>query len=218
VGLAGSSAIVTATLRALSAFYGIKIRKEIVPNLVLSAETEELGIKAGLQDRVIQAYEGCMYMNFDRQLMEEKGYGKYVALDPGLLPNIYIAYKTDLSKVSGTVFNDLRERYDRGDGQTVATLQEIAALADEGKKALEERDYDTLHQLINRNFDLRRSILNIDEHNLRLVEVARECGASAKFPGSGGSIVGTYPSEEVLKKLIIEMNKLKVRVIKPFIS
>ena len=115
VGLAGSSAIITATFRALMDFYGVEIPLEVLPTLVLSAETDELGIQAGLQDRVIQAYEGCVYMDFDKAHMEAKGYGKYERLDPSLLPMLYIAYKTDLSKVSGKVHNSLRARYDAGD-------------------------------------------------------------------------------------------------------
>ncbi|MDW7681555.1 MAG: GHMP kinase, partial [bacterium] len=63
VGLAGSSAIITATMRALMCFYGVEIPQEILPNIILSAETEELNINAGLQDRVIQVYEGCVYMD-----------------------------------------------------------------------------------------------------------------------------------------------------------
>ena len=35
-------------------------------------------LQAGLQDRVIQTYEGCMYMDFDRDLLEQRGYGDYV--------------------------------------------------------------------------------------------------------------------------------------------
>ena len=66
VGLAGSSAIITATMKALLEFYQVEIPNEILPNLVLSVETEELGIKAGLQDRVIQTYEGCVFMDFVR--------------------------------------------------------------------------------------------------------------------------------------------------------
>lgn len=38
-----------------------KLPKEELPGLILSAETE-LGITAGLQDRVIQVYEGMVYM------------------------------------------------------------------------------------------------------------------------------------------------------------
>ncbi len=42
------------------------------PNLVLAAE-EELGITAGLQDRVVQVYGGVVYMDFDRGLMARSG-------------------------------------------------------------------------------------------------------------------------------------------------
>jgi glucuronokinase len=45
------------------------------PNLVLSAE-EELGITAGLQDRVVQVYGGVVYMDFDRDHMQAHGYGR----------------------------------------------------------------------------------------------------------------------------------------------
>jgi glucuronokinase len=51
------------------------------PNLVLSVERDELGINAGLQDRVIQTYTGLMYMDFGRELMSSRGYGDYVRLD-----------------------------------------------------------------------------------------------------------------------------------------
>ena len=65
VGLAGSSAIIVATLRCLMEFYDVQIPIEAQPSLVLSVEKEELGIAAGLQDRVIQVYEGLVYMDFD---------------------------------------------------------------------------------------------------------------------------------------------------------
>ena len=64
VGLAGSSAIIVATLRCLMEFYGVDIPQRVQPSLVLSVETEELGIAAGLQDRVIQVYEGVVFMDF----------------------------------------------------------------------------------------------------------------------------------------------------------
>ncbi len=64
VGLAGSSAIVTAALRALMDFFTLDIPREHQANLILSAETEELGITAGLQDRVAQVYDGLVYMEF----------------------------------------------------------------------------------------------------------------------------------------------------------
>lgn len=218
VGLAGSSAIVTATMKALIEFYGVKIPREVLPNLILSVETEELGINAGLQDRVIQVFEGCLYMDFDKSITEKTGFGKYVPINTSKLPNLYIAYNTDLSKVSGAVFNDMHARYALGDQEVKDTLNEIASLAEEGKKAIENKEFDVLHELINRNFDLRKSIIHVSDQNLEMVSTARKCGASAKFTGSGGAIIGTYPDERVLKKLLIEMNKMKIRVIKPFIN
>lgn len=218
IGLAGSSAIITAAMRALMQFYEVEIPLPVLPNLVLAVETKELGINAGLQDRVIQAYEGCVYMDFDKALMARQGYGTYERLDPGLLPKLYMAYKTDQSKVSGAVLSDIKSRYDKGDPEVIETLAEIASLAEQGKVAIAAGDVKTLNRLINRNFDLRRKIMQISASNLELIETARACGASSKFTGSGGSIIGIYADDEMLTKLIVEMKKIGARVIKPYVE
>jgi glucuronokinase len=80
--MAGSSAIITACWRALMAFYQVEIPKHLLPSLVLSVENEELGIPAGLQDRVIQSYEGLVFMDFNRASIEKLGHGIYEELDP----------------------------------------------------------------------------------------------------------------------------------------
>ncbi|HEX9017282.1 MAG TPA: GHMP kinase, partial [Chloroflexota bacterium] len=91
VGLAGSSAIVTATIRCLADFFGVQIPRPVLPNLILSVELEELGIGAGLQDRVIQVYEGAVFMDFEKSRMERDGFGLYCAIDPELLPPLFVA-------------------------------------------------------------------------------------------------------------------------------
>lgn len=217
VGLAGSSAIIIATMRALMQFYNVKIPLEILPNLALAAEKDELGINAGMQDRVIQSYEGCVYMNFDKQIMEEKKHGVYEPIDPALLPKLYIAYKVALGKVSGKVLNDIRTRYDKGDTLVIDTLNQIASLAEKGKEAILQQDYDTLFDLMNENFDLRCKIMNISESNMQLIRTARSCGASATFTGSGGSIIGMYTDNEMLNKLVVKLKSLDARVIKPYL-
>lgn len=216
VGLAGSSAIVTATVRALMKYYDVSIPQEILPNIILSAEVDELGINAGLQDRVAQVYEGCVFMDFDQSQMQEKGHGIYERIDPSLLPNLYLAYKTDLSKVSGAVFNNVKARFEKGDEEVIRIIKEIADLAEEGKRIIQQKNYKSLNELINRNFDLRCKIMNISDSNMELVETARRCGASAKFTGSGGSIIGIYENDEVLNKLVIELKKINARVVKPY--
>lgn len=218
IGLAGSSAIITATMRALMRFYEVDIPLEILPSVVLSAETDELGITAGLQDRVVQSYEGCVYMNFDRHIMEERGHGDYQRLDPGLLPPLFIAYRQQLKKVSGVVLNDLRTRWEAGDTFVHETLGQIAGCAEAGREALERHDASRLKTLIDRNCDLRRSVVKMSAGNNELVDTARNCGACATFTGSGGAVIGLYESEEMLTRLIVEFRKINARVIRPYIS
>lgn len=217
VGLAGSSAIITATFRALIKYYNVKIKKEILPNLILATETNGLNINAGLQDRVIQVYEGCVYMNFNKNILENRKHGVYERIDPQLLPKLFIAYKVSLSKVSGTVLNDVKTRFEKGDTFVIDKLNQIADKAERGKETILNGDFQTLNSLINENFDLRKKIMNISESNLEMIDVARNCGASAKFAGSGGSIIGLYTDDEMLTRLIIELKKLNARVIKPYI-
>ncbi|CAG6007621.1 unnamed protein product [Menidia menidia] len=98
VGLAGSSAIVSATLKCLMKFYNITeddLPRPIRANFILNVETDELFITAGLQDRVVQVYEGLIYMDFSKRLMEEQGYGNYVSMDMSELPPFWLAYLSD---------------------------------------------------------------------------------------------------------------------------
>lgn len=217
VGMSGSSAIVVALFRALMQFYKVEIPLQYLPQLVMVTETEELGITAGLQDRVIQCYEGCVYMDFDKTLIQNQGFGKYEKINPALLPKLYVAYNTNLSKVSGKVHSDVRTRYDRGETEVIDTLAAIAQKAEDGQKALIEGRPNDLHQLMNENFDLRCKIYNVPESNKRLINAARACGASAKFAGSGGTIIGIYHDDDMLNKLFVELRKHNARVIKPFI-
>ncbi len=218
VGLSGSSAIIVAVFRALMAFYEVEIPLPVLPNLVLGSEMDELGITAGLQDRVIQCYEGCVYMDFDREIMDKQGHGNYEPLDPRLLPKLYIAYDTDLGKQSGRVHNDVRARWLKGDKKVVQTLADIADVARQGREAITNHQTTLLHELVNRNFDLRTQIYTISDRNLALIRAARACGASASFTGSGGSIIGVYEDDAMLNQLFVELKKLNARVIKPFIS
>ena len=72
VGLAGSSAIITAFLRAVFSFYGLdgkameqlELTRDKLPAFVLSIESDELGITAGLQDRVVQVRLPLTEMRF----------------------------------------------------------------------------------------------------------------------------------------------------------
>lgn len=204
VGLAGSSAIVIATLRALMQFYDVAIPETVQPSLALSVERDELGISAGLQDRVIQTYEGCVYMDFAKERMtEQQGYkcGVYERLDPALLPPLYIAYSTEESEPTEATHGPLGDRYRRGDPVVLAAMQQFAELAAEARRVLLAREPEQLKPLMDANFDLRRTIMDLAPGHIRMVETARAAGASAKFAGSGGAIIGTYAGDAMFAEL-----------------
>jgi glucuronokinase len=215
LGLGGSSAIITASLRALCQYYGIEIPLPVQANLALETETRELNVPAGLQDRVIQAYHGLVYMDFSRDLIEGRGYGEYERLDPGLLPNVYVGARTELSEGTEVFHSNLRERWRRGDPDVVEAMRTWAGYAEEGRACLLRRDYVRLGELINANFDLRAKIYQIDRGNLDMVHAAREAGATSTFAGSGGAIVGTYEDEATFDRLTESLKPLGVSVIKP---
>ncbi|MFN7564948.1 MAG: mevalonate kinase, partial [Prosthecobacter sp.] len=215
VGMAGSSAIITACWRALMEFYQVEIPKHLVPSLVLSVENDELGIPAGLQDRVIQTYEGVVFMDFNRASVEKLGHGIYEEIDPSLLPPVYVAYTTQLSEGTEVFHNDIRGRWNRGEREVVSAMYHWAGLAHRVKDMILEGRGREIGPLLNENFDLRRRLYKISQGNIDMVEAAREVGASAKFTGSGGAIVGTYEDDAMFEKLRAVLEPMKVAVIKP---
>lgn len=215
VGMAGSSAIITACLRALMRFYQVDIPKPVQPALILSVENDELAIPAGLQDRVIQVYEGVVFMDFNRELLQRDGHGRYEELDPRLLPPLYVAYRTDLAEGTEVFHNDIRGRFNRGDPAVVEAMRYWADLAEEVRALLLAGNGHAIGPLLDRNFNKRREIYQISEGNIRMVETARSVGASAKFTGSGGAIVGTYADEAMYTRLVRALEPLGVQVLQP---
>ena len=218
VGLAGSSAIVTATWRALMKFFKVEISKPDLPNWILSTERDELSISAGLQDRVAQVYENLVYMDFDREKLESNGHGDYEYVDADLLPRIYLAYKVRLSEISGIVHSNLRQHWERGDQEVVDAMQEFANLTDQARECLWRNDPKSFGEILDANFDLRLKIMPVSDANIELVETARSCGASAKFAGSGGAIVGTFKDDVMFDQLSKRLTQLGCRVIQPAIT
>ena len=217
LGLAGSSAIITACMKALMEFYHIRIPKPQLANLILSVETEELDIGAGLQDRVAQVYEEPVFMDFEEGFFRRHGYGQYETFDPGLLRNLYIAYRTDLSEGSEVIHNDLRKRFNQGDRKVIEAMSRFAEITEEARTCLRDNNYNQLAHLLDANFALRKSIMQIDRRNMAMVELARELGSPAKFTGSGGAIIGIYENEEMYQRLQEKLNGHHIEILKPAI-
>ncbi|XP_035478456.2 glucuronokinase with putative uridyl pyrophosphorylase [Scophthalmus maximus] len=206
VGLAGSSAIVSATLKCLMEFYNITdndLPKPVRANFILNVETDELFITAGLQDRVVQVYEGLVCMDFSKKLMEEQGYGNYVSMDMSNLPLFWLAYLSDPSD-SGRIHSNIRQRWLSGEPQVVEAMNTFAELTDQARSALQDRDWSRLAQLMDQNFELRRSVYTDDclgPGNLKMVLLGKQFGSAVKLPGSGGAVVGLCLDQDRLVEM-----------------
>jgi len=224
VGLSGSSAICSAMLKALECFYGVKVPEEDAPTLVMCAERDELGIACGLQDRVAQMYNGVVFMDFDRELVESTGHGRYERLYPAaanlgpLLSRLYIAYDPNRAEESGKAHKKVKRLFQENNADVHAAMREFADIAQQGREAILSGAFDKLPPLVNANFDLRDRIFNVAEENRRMVMTARKSGASAKFAGSGGAIVGTFEDGAQFERLRADLAEIGCTIFVPAIA
>ena len=221
VGMAGSSAIIVAVLRCLMEFYAVEIPLEAQPSFVLSIEKEKLGITAGLQDRVVQVYEGLVYMDFHKakeRIVDGLPCYQYEPMSPALLPSLYLAYHDSLSEPTEIFHNDIRGRFNNGDPKVVKAMVDLAEITEQGRAALLEKDAGRLARLMDDNFDVRRCIYKLPSWQIQMVELARQCGASANFAGSGGATIGVYHGEAMFVELGAKLATIGCRVIRPRIE
>lgn len=208
VGLAGSSAIVIATARALAALHEVALSERTLAEFALAVEVEELGIAAGLQDRVAQAYGGLTYMDF-------AGPGRYERLNPALLPPILVAWRAETAEESHDVHGRLRERFGDGDPLVRAGMRELADLARGAREALLGGDREQLCRCVDGSYDVRARMMTLDPRHVEMVTTARDCGAAANYTGSGGAIVAVCADADHRARLQRELHGIACATLTP---
>ena len=193
VGLGGSSALVIAALRALARLHATTIGADVLPQLALAIETDELGIAAGLQDRVVQTYGGLMHMDFATH--------SYERLEPALLPPLFVAWHPSAGGASGAAHAGVRARFERGERRIVQAMRTLAQLAHGAKTALEASDHAAFAAALDAGYDVRASIFDLDPRHTAMIEHARALGLPATYTGSGGAIAGIAADHAAVAEL-----------------
>ena len=150
-------------------------------------------------------------MDFARDRMVDVGglpCGVYEPLDPSLLRTLYLAFSTAMSEPTEATHDPLSERYHKGDPDVLAAMDKFAELTVQARQALIDGDAAELSRLMDENFNTRRQICDLSPGHVEMIEVARNVGASAKFAGSGGAIVGVYQGEPMFAALQRELNRI----------
>jgi glucuronokinase len=189
VGLAGSSAIVIATLRAFAvanrdATWSAMLTTDPdkLATMALSVEADELGIGAGLQDRLVQSHGVAIAMDFATTTPTTRPLGSV----PG---RFLIAYRPAGAEPGGALHNRLRSDFERDQGATRSIMSAIGAQGRLAAAAIDAADSSALGAAMDRTLELRAELLPLDHHLLAAAATVRAHGGHVNWTGSGGAIV-----------------------------
>jgi len=187
VGLAGSTAIVIATVRALAAQHSdttwsgdLMGEPTALAEFALSVETDELGLTAGIQDRLVLAHDAPLAMDFSS--------GHHRALDR-VPARCFVAYRTDAAEISDRVHRSLRDDHDDDVGDTRDLLDAIAAAGREAAEAIDRSDVDALGVAVDRTLALRSELVELHPAMIAVARTIRDHGGHANWTGSGGAVI-----------------------------
>ncbi len=186
VGLAGSSAIVIATLELCAEVSAVTCAPMQIASLAHTVERVDLGIAGGWQDQLVQSHQCTALMEF----ADPKQLEVVSVTDDRDIP-MYLAFSADAAEPSGHSHRSLQSR--RDDPDVRQFMEALAECAREAAIAATAGDVHRLKDSIDTTFDLRQEVMDIAPTHAAMVAAAQKLGASANFAGSGGAIIGVLP-------------------------
>ena len=202
-GMAGSTALLVALLRAILAWQGDHPGLYPLAEMARYIELNHLGVVCGYQDAYMATFGGLNYMDFrGKQFYRQAEAELFATIEPldGHVTSLpFLLAYTGVQHASGEVHKPIRERWLEGEPQVVRAYERITEIARMGKKALLLEDWETLGALMNENHAIQRDLGGSGPENERLIEAALAAGApGAKLAGAGhgGTIIALWPYEE----------------------
>jgi glucuronokinase len=184
VGLAGSSALVIAALRASG---NAPEDALALADLALSIERDDLGIVAGLQDRAVQAFEAPVLVDLVADQTVR-------VLTPSAPLEFVVVWRVALGADSGD-YHAARPAVGS------AAVQELARIARGAAAAFEAGDASALANLMALSADVRREVAPLPPGHDSLAEAVHRAGFSPNSTGSGGAVVAVVTERSRLTEL-----------------
>jgi mevalonate kinase len=197
-GLGSGAAVSTALVRALATFIGHPLSRAEVSGLVFEVEKIHHGTPSGIDNTVV-AYEQPLY------------FVRMATSGPQLMsvgaPFTLLIADTGLPSPTKRLVGRVREGWQRDRARYDSLFRQIGDIAREAYRSIQTGDIDALGPLMDKNHALLIQ-LEVSSPTLnRLVDVAREAGASgAKLSGAGQggnmlALVDPEVAEDVAKTL-----------------
>lgn len=202
-GLAGSTALAVALLKALLAWQDEFPNSYRLAEMARYIELNHLKVVCGYQDAYMCTFGGLNYMDFrGKQFYREAEAELMATIEPlapytRLLP--FVLGFTGVRHSSGAVHKPIRERWLEGESKVVAGYERITEIARIGKKALLLEDWKLMADLMNENHAIQRELGGSGESNERLIAAALEAGAAAAKlagAGDGGTIIALWLEDD----------------------
>jgi galactokinase/mevalonate kinase-like predicted kinase len=201
-GVAGSTALLVALLRALLAW---RNEPEPEPHALAERAREiergELAITCGYVDHYMTVFGGCQFVDFRGKTPEGSAATEpYATLEPLTAELPFVLGFTGVRHSSDSVHRPIRERWLAGETQVVRAYERCSEIGHLGKRALLRGAYEELGALMNENHALQRDLGGSGESNERLIAAALGAGAlGAKLAGAGdgGTIVALWPDADL---------------------
>lgn len=206
-GLAGSTALLTATLGALRAMTetGPTGTGEFA-EFVRDVERRDAGIVCGYQDAHMTVRGGLRLLDFA---------GKHPDTDGGPLPNAareeweagrplpFLLVTTGVRRLSGAVHAPVIDRWRAGDPFVRAAITEIGEMAEVGWRRLRAGRVNLVGAMMTRSHELVREMGGTGESVDRLVaDCVAEGALGAKLAGAGGggTVIATTEDPDGLER------------------
>jgi glucuronokinase len=218
-GLAGSAAIVIATMKALNSHFSLKLNQYEIAENALYAELNELGISAGFQDRYVISFKGLLYMDFSGKeyMRKEDPYGSIKYIPINTIP-CFLSLGRE-PKTSSSVHNAFHQHFLRSDRDIQKRIKNhmdsIAMLAEKGIEVILKQDWKGLGELMNKNTELRDILLPpLYDDSIMIEKALRYRALGAKVAGSGGTVVVLADKEETFNAMSKEYRCFKPRIVR----
>ena len=189
VGLSGSSAIVIGVLRALGERADARLTPDELAVLALEVEVEQLGWRAGLQDRLVQSYGGMIAMDFAPAARIETRFGPSGTvrrLDASLVHDAVAVWRSATAESSHASHG----RVDPSAAEVQEAMRRSADAARRCAEAIEASDLALVGEMMDLTWQCRLDAYTVRADQRRLVDDYRAIsGVAVNQAGSGGAVV-----------------------------
>ncbi|MCL4451244.1 MAG: kinase [Candidatus Thermoplasmatota archaeon] len=216
-GLGSSSSLILAALNLIHSVRGETVSREELAGEAYRLEKEYFGITLGKQDPYAIAFGGFKYMQFSKDAFDISFFDESSDFINKLQSSMLLVY-TGKTRESSRILKDQVTRSGKGDKKTIERLDKVKQLAAEMKVAIEKEDLPTICSIINRGWELKKSlgsqVSNPSVDNI--IEKAFSYGALAARLLGGGSqgfvLVISDPGNVDLQKEMLNHSTFAVRV------